>query len=199
MKRIATIATLVACTIIASCTPDKKTEDTEIAEAAETAEEEANAETVADTTLTDDKKEFIKELAQHNLLQIAIGRLASTKSTNTEVKQNGQQMVQLYTNSQTKLQDLAQGYGMQLDTVLQEDYREHIEDLTKLNAADFDKKYLEKVTDVQKDALDTFNDLLKDDTEADASAFGIWARTSEKELQAQYEQALALQQQVKNR
>lgn len=198
MKRILYAALLVAATTVAACTPDKKTEETEVVEAAESAEEEIGSETVADTTLTDDKKEFIKQLAQHNLLQVAIGRLASTKSTNTEVKQNGQQMVQLYTNSQTKLQDLAQSYGMSLDTVLQEDYSKHIEDLTKLKAADFDKKYLEKVTDVQKDALDSFDDMLKDNAEADATAFGLWATTSEKELRAQYEQALTRQQQLKN-
>ena len=198
MKRILYAALLVAATTVAACTPDKKTEDTEVVEAAETAEEETGSENVADTTLTDDEKELMKQLAQHNLLQVAIGRLASTKSTNTEVKQNGQQMVQLYTSNQTKLQDLAQTYGISLDTVLQEDNREHIEDLTKLNAADFDKNYLEKVTDVQKDALKSFDDVLKDNAEADPTAFGIWARTSEKELQAQYEQALARQQQLKN-
>jgi putative membrane protein len=199
MKRIITAALLVAASTWVACTPDKKTEETEIAEEVAAAEEDTSGTTAAtDTTLTEDKKELLQTLAQHNLLQVAIGRLASTKSTNNDVKQNGQRMVQLYTNSQTKLQDLAQTYGMPLDTVLQEDYRKHIEDLTKLKAADFDKKYLEKVTDVQKDALGSFDNILKDNVEADASGFGIWARTSEKELRAQYEQALTLQQQLKN-
>ncbi|MEJ8756184.1 DUF4142 domain-containing protein [Pontibacter sp. H259] len=198
MKRILYTALLVTATTLAACTPDKKTEDTEVVEAAEAAEDDAGTDTASDTTLTDAKKDFIKQLAQHNLLQVAIGRLASTKSTNNEVKQNGQQMVQLYSTSQTNLQDLAQSYGMPLDTVLQEDYSKHIEDLTKLNAADFDKKYLEKVTDVQKEALDAFDDVLKGDAGADASAFGVWATTTEKELRAQHEQALARQQQLKN-
>ena len=196
MKSILTAAILATFTTLIACTPDKKTVETDIAEAAS---EEQTATAATDTTLTDSKKELMQTIAHHTMFEIEMGKLAAQKGTTDDVKQNGQQMEQLYKTRLTELQEMAQAYNVSLDTTLAEDHRKHITDLEQQKAADFDKKYWETLTDTQKETLGEYEDVLKDITEADATAFGIWARTSEKELRAQYEQALAQQQQLKNR
>lgn len=197
MKQLLTIALLLSVTTWLSCTPDKKTEETEIAEEVTTQEQEATT-TETDTTLTDSKKELMQTLAQFGMMQVELGKLASEKGTSNEVKQNGREMTQLYTTKQKELQELAQTYNLTLNTTLNEDHRKHLEDLKQEKPVNFDKKYWEALTSAQKETLGDYEDVLKDITEADTTGFGIWARTSEKELRAQYEQALAQQQQQKN-
>ena len=198
MKRILTAALLMSAATWVSCTPDKKTEETEIAEEVTTQEQEATTTAETDTALTDSKKELMQTLTQFGMMQAELGKLATEKGTSNEVKQNGREMSQLYTTKQKELQELAQTYNVPLNTTLSEDHRKHIDDLRKLKPADFDKKYWETLTSAQKETLGEYEDVLKDITEADATGFGLWARTSEKELRAQYEQALAQQQQQKN-
>lgn len=197
MKRILTAALLLAATTWVSCTPDKKTEETEIAEDAAKAEEEEGA--VTDTTLTEEKKELIQMLAQHNMLQVELGRLAAEKGATDDVKQQGQQMVQMHTDKQKELQELAKGYNLTLNTTLEDKHRKEIDDLRKQKAAEFDKKYWKVMIDDQKETLDEYEDVLNNVGATDPTAFGIWIRKTEKELRAQYEQVLAQQQQLKNR
>ncbi|WP_162427421.1 DUF4142 domain-containing protein [Pontibacter pudoricolor] len=196
MKRIFTAAFLMAVTTLVSCTPDKKTEETEIAE---TASDDKTETTTSDSTLTDNKKELLQTIARHTKLQQEISKLAAQKATTDVVKQYARQMQQLTATKQTELQELAQTYNVTLDTTLQDDQQKYLTDLNEKQKVDFDKAYWEKVTDAQKETIKEYEDVLKDVTPADATAFGVWARTSEKELRAQYEEALKLQLALKNR
>ena len=196
MKRIFTAAFMMAAITFVSCTPDKKTEETEIADAAASEQTETTA---SDTTLTDNKKELMQTIARNTKLQQEISKLATQKATTDEVKQHAQQMQQLYATKLTELEELAQTHNVPLDTTLQDDQQKHISDLNEKQKMEFDKAYWEKVTDAQKQTIKAYEEVLKDSTPADATAFGIWARTSEKELRAQYEAALAFQLALKNR
>ena len=193
MKRILTAALVLAATSLVSCNSDNKTEETD------TTTGEQTATVATDTTLTENKKELMQTLAQHNILLIELGKLASQKGVTDEVKRHGQEMVEMHNSKQTELQELSGTFNVPLNTTLEEKHREEINELQEQNTVDFDKEYWESITDAQKEALDAYDDVLKDITEADATAFGIWARTSEKELRAQYEQALAMQLELKNR
>ncbi|MER2996397.1 DUF4142 domain-containing protein [Pontibacter populi] len=196
MKRILTAAFLMAAVTFVSCTPDKKTEEAEVAE---TTTDEQTATVASDSTITDDKKELMQTIARHTMLQQEMSKLAAQKATTDEVKQHAQKMQQLHASKLTELQELAQTYNVTLDTTLQDNQQKHITELNEKQNVEFDKAYWEKVTDAQKETIQEYEDVLKDITSADATAFGIWARTSEKELRAQYEEALALQLALKNR
>lgn len=195
MKRILLAAFVLAATTLASCSSDNNAEQQDTT--ATTTTEPAT--TAIDTTLTDNKKQLMQTIAQHTMLQMELGKIAAAKGTTDDVKQYGQEMAQAYTKQQEELQKVAQEYSVTIDTTLNEDYRKYLEDLNKKSGTDFDKEYWKNVTDAQKKTLDEYDDVLKDVTEADATAFAIWARTSGKELRARYEQALAFEQQLDNR
>ncbi len=194
MKRILTATFVVASFTFLSCSSDNNTADTDT-----NTDGELTTTAAVDSTLSENKQELMQTLAQHIMLQIELGKMVSQNATTDEAKQFAQQLVSQYTSKRTELQELASNYNITLESTLDDDQQEHLNDLADKKGADFDKQYWEEITDAQKDALDDYDDVLKDITEADATAFGIWARTSEKELRAQYEQALAHQLELKNR
>ena len=147
----------------------------------------------SDSTLTDDKKELMAFAARNNMLQIELGKMATQKGSSDEVKQYGQQLVDWYTNKQQELQDLAQQFSVTLPQQLGDDQRDYVADIQKADANEFDQKYWDSVVDSQKEAIDEYDDNLKDVAEASGNAFSIWARNTLKELRAQMEQASAYQ------
>ncbi|MBB6610882.1 DUF4142 domain-containing protein [Pontibacter sp. Tf4] len=201
MKRILIAAFTVSAFTWASCSSDNNTNQQETAdtEAATTTDEQSATVAGTDSTLTEDQEQLMQTIAQHSLLQVELGKLAAAKGTTDDVKQYGQEMVQAYTTQLNELQKVAQTYHKDLNVTLGDDYRKYAEDLGKKQGVDFDKEYWKNITDAQKKALDDYDDHLKKITEADATAFGTWARTSGKELRARYEQALAQEQQLDNR
>ena len=197
MKRILTAALLAAATTLAACSSDTKTGE-QGTTTTNTTDEQPTTTAATDTTLSDEKIDLMQTIAQHGMLQVELGNLAAANATTDATKQYAQDMVQTYTNKQKELQKMAQTYQVELDTTLKDDYRKYAEELKGKKAADVDKTYWKNVSDAQKETLDKYESVLKNITEADATAFGIWAQTSEKELRAQYEQGLAQQQQLKN-
>ena len=185
MKKITLAAAcLVAVLGFASC--DSGSGDQQTTEATGTA-------TVADadSTLTEDKKELLAFAARNNMLQIELGKIAAEKASTDSLKHYGQQLADWYTTKQQELQELAQQYNITLPQQMEDDQLEHVEEVRNTKAGEFDAEYWESLAEAQKEAIDEYDDKLKDLDEADVSAFGLWARNSQKELQAQMEQAKA--------
>ncbi|WP_276499164.1 DUF4142 domain-containing protein [Pontibacter litorisediminis] len=150
-----------------------------------------------DSTITEDKQELMQFAARNNMLQVELGKLATAQGTSDAVKNYGQNLVDWYSTKQKELQDLAQQYSVTLPQQLQEDDTEHI---TKLREAEnFNEEYWNQLTEAQKDAIDEFDDNLKDVDQASATAFSMWARNTLKELRAQYEQARGREVELKRR
>ncbi|WP_266202793.1 DUF4142 domain-containing protein [Pontibacter kalidii] len=154
-----------------------------------TAETTSQTATVAgtDSTLTEDKQELMQFAARNNILQVELGKLAAAQGASDAVKTYGQNLVDWYTTKQEELRELSQQYGVSLPQQLEEEGKEHLTELRE--AENFNEEYWEQLTEAQQEAIDKFDDGLKDIEEADATAFSVWARNTLKELQAQYEQA----------
>lgn len=150
-----------------------------------------------DSTLTDDKEELLAFAARNNMLQIELGKIAAEKASTDSLKQYGQQLVDWYTTKQQELQELAQQYNVTLPQQMEEDQLEHVEEVRNAKAEEFDVEYWESLANAQKEAIDEYDDNLKALDEADVSAFGLWARNTQKELQAQMEQAKAAELRLK--
>ncbi|MFD1188751.1 DUF4142 domain-containing protein [Pontibacter rugosus] len=146
-----------------------------------------------DSTITDENKELLAFAARNNMLQIELGRMATTKGNSENARTYGQQLTDWYTTKQQELQELAQQYGVNVPQQLESDQQEHLEEARNADANEFDKEYWESVTKAQQDAIDQFESNLNDVEEADATAFTLWARNTSKELRAQMEQAKAYQ------
>lgn len=152
-----------------------------------------------DSTITETNKELLAYAARNNMLQVELGKMAAAQATTDNAKSFGQDLVNWYTNKQQELQELAQQYGVTLPQQLESDQTEHLEEIREAKAEKFDEEYWESVTNAQKEAIDEFDDELKDVDEATASAFTLWARNTVKELRAQHEQARAYMVELRNR
>lgn len=151
-----------------------------------------------DSTLTEDKEELLAFSARNNMLQIELGKMAAEKGSTDNLKQYGQELADWHTTKQQELQELAQQYGVTLPQQMEEEQLEHVEEIRNAKPAEFDAEYWESVSKAQQEAIDEYDDNLKDLDEADASAFGLWARNTQKELQARMEQAKAFEMELKN-
>ncbi|GAA4441804.1 hypothetical protein GCM10023188_40760 [Pontibacter saemangeumensis] len=151
-----------------------------------------------DSTLTEDKQELLAFAARNNMLQIELGKIAAQKAGVDTLKQYGQQLVDWYSDKQQELQELAQQYSVTLPQQMEEEQLEHVEEVRNTKAEEFDAEYLESLANAQQEAIKEYDENLKDLEEADASAFSLWARNTQKELQAQMEQAKALELRLKS-
>ncbi len=152
-----------------------------------------------DTSITEENKKLLAFAARNNMLQIELGKMAVAQGATDNVKSYGQDLVEWYTNKQQELQELAQQYNVSLPQQLESEQTEHLQEIREADANEFDEEYWESVTKAQKEAIDEYDDELNKVTEADASAFTLWARNTLKELHAQLEQAEANQLELKNR
>ena len=146
-----------------------------------------------DSTLTEDEQELLAFAARNNMLQIELGKIAAQKASTDELKQYGQQQVDWHTTNQQEHQELAQEYGVALPQQMEKEQLEYIEEIRDAKAEEFDAEYWESVAKAQREAIDEYDDNLKDLDEADVSAFSLWMRNAQKELQAQMEQAKAFE------
>jgi len=109
--------------------------------------------------------------------EIALGKLASTKATNSVVKSFGAQMVKDHQAMMTDAHALMGKVNAQADTTwddakdLAGDGTEKLKELTdKEKGADWDKNYIESQVDMHQRVLDKLQDAAKNNTNADVTA-----------------------------
>lgn len=162
--------------------------------------EQADTATVAtDSTLTEDNKELLAFAARNNMLQVELGKLASSQGATDNVKSFGQELITWYSDKQQELQAMAQQYNITLPQQLEDEQTAYLEEIKEAKAEEFDQEYWDSVIKAQKEAIDEFDDELKRVEDTNASAFSIWARNTLQELRAQLAQAEAHELELKNR
>ena len=104
--------------------------------------------------------------------EIALGKLASTKATNPEVKAYGKEMVKDHTTMMTETHALMKKLNATADSTwddaksIADDGRDKLADLTsKAAGADWDKNYIENQIDVHKRVLGKLTDAAKNNTD----------------------------------
>jgi putative membrane protein len=104
----------------------------------------------AGATLKDDG-EFVQDVANKNLAEIELSRLALNKATHPEVKAYAQMMVQEHGAAENTLKGAIAGQSIQLPTALDDKHREPVEELSGKQGADFDRDYLEAMIESHQD------------------------------------------------
>ena len=96
---------------------------------------------------------YIRESASLNLLEVRLGTLAQQRSSNTAVKQFGQQMVSSHGAMGQQWSSLAAKNGLPTGAILNSIQQQSADQLSKLSGADFDRAYMQAmVADHQQDA-----------------------------------------------
>lgn len=140
---------LVASLSFSSCKKEEKPVDTE-----EVATEQ-NDEKFDDTKVEDDA-EFLVAASEINMNEIALGKLAQTKGTLSDVKDLGKMMETEHTAALKELQDLAAKKQISIPASATEDGQKEYDDLNKKSGNDFDKAYADMMVSGHKDAIDKF-------------------------------------------
>jgi len=85
---------------------------------------------------------YIRDAASMNLLEVRLGTLAQQRSSNTAVKQFGQQMVSSHGSMGQQWSTLAAKNGLPTSATLNPIQQQSADQLSKLSGADFDRAYM---------------------------------------------------------
>lgn len=158
-KTLLTLLVAVSTLSFQACS-SKKTESTDSVENAEKSNE---AKEDAGTGQMEDTNEFAVKAANGGLLEVELGRLAQEKAASKDVKEFGAMMVKDHSKANDELKTIAATQNITLPTTLGEDEQKHVNDLTKLSGAEFDKKYVSLMVDDHKEDIDLFKKAAEDD------------------------------------
>ena len=170
-----------------SCKNETKQEDPkEVAEDTN----EAKFDSIADKK---DDSEYLVDIAEVNLAEIEIGKLAQQKSTNPEVKKFGKMLVDEHTKSASEVSALAKAKNFTLPTSLTEDGQEEYKKLNEKSGLDFDKKFADMMIDGHEKAIEELQKATKDAKDQDIK---LWASNNIAPLTAHLEHAKLLKQEL---
>lgn len=121
-----------------------------------------NATTEA-VTPTPSGQEFVDKAARSDAFEIAAGKLAAERSASTEVKSFAQEMIKAHTDSTAKIKAAAMKASPAItpNAMLTADQSDKLEELGRLNGADFDKAYINGQVEAHEDALSLMQDFAK--------------------------------------
>lgn len=133
-----------------SCKNEPKTEDPkEVAED----ENEAKFDTIKEA---EKDAEILVDAADFDLEQRELGKLAQSKGVSTAVKDLGKMMEKHHNESFMKLSALAKEKQISIPTAITEDGQKEYDKLSKADAKNFDKDYLDRIYKEHHDAIGDF-------------------------------------------
>lgn len=99
-------------------------------------------------------QDSVRDAVIANMAEVELGRLATERSTNAEVKKFAQMMIDDHTKALTKLKTLASQHNIPVPTELDEKHRDLRDKLAKLQGAEFDREYMSAMVDGHEDFVD---------------------------------------------
>lgn len=133
-----------------SCKQGAKSEDPK-----EVAEEENEAK-FKEAEKADDIAETLVDIAEFDLTQRELGKLAQVNGASADVKSLAKMMETHHNESFNDLSVLAKSKSISVPTAITEDGQEEYDALKKVDVKDFDKQYLEDILKDHKKAIDDF-------------------------------------------
>lgn len=114
---------------------------------------------------------FILDAASGGLMEVELGRTASTTATSPQVKEFGRMMVTDHTKANTELKAITAKKNITLPAAPTGKNRDHMNDLMAKKGADFDKAYVNMMVDDHKEDISKFQDEAKNGKDPDIKAF----------------------------
>jgi len=118
-----------------------------------------------------DPNAFLTVAYQDGLAEIQLSRLALQKSTNTDVKNFAQKMINDHTQANLRISGLAQKSGLTLQTTLSPNRQSIADELSTLSGSDFDKAYMDVNVIVHKKDVRLFRRQSEEGKNADVKSF----------------------------
>ena len=114
---------------------------------------------------------FTTKAAVGGMAEVALGKLALSKSANAKIKDFAQMMVTDHGKANDELMSIAKSKNIALPTNVDADHQKKMDDLSTKTGKDFDKAYVDAMIDGHKKTLDLMQDEAKNGKDADFKAF----------------------------
>lgn len=173
-KSILVYSTCMAGTIIfaTSCSENKTMDSKEVAEQNNIEKLAAGNDQTIIVVDNDNGTKFLMEVAEMQLEEISLGKLAQQKGMAADVKELGKMMEADHTQSFTELSALAQSKSVSIPTSVTEDSKDVYDKLEDKTGKDFDKAYSDMMVEHHEDAIKLFE---KASTDSEDPAIKTWA------------------------
>jgi putative membrane protein len=116
-------------------------------------------------------EDFMTNTAMAGTDEIEFSKLASTKSTNAEIKKFAQMMITDHTKAATELKALAAKKKVTLPTDMDSSHKSDFDSLKSQTGADFDKAYVDDMVSDHEKAVSDFESKAKNATDPEVKAF----------------------------
>ena len=113
--------------------------------------------------------------ADAGLAEVEMGKIAGQKAQNAEVKKFAQMMVADHAKANNELKSIAAKQKVTLPTEIGSRHRSTLDELNRLNGADFDREYVQAMVDAHEADVQLFEDQSEDEADQQAKAFAAKA------------------------
>jgi putative membrane protein len=181
-------AAALAGAALAACGPQGTT-STETAPAPT-----AEAPPVAPAVTPSQTQAFANQAAQTDMLEIQIGKIAQTKSSDADVKSLAKMLIDDHTKTTQQLKDWAAANpGMSLPVAIDADTQAQIDHIANTDAATFNDTFLDAVVDGHEKAISAFKDYAES---GDNAALKAWAAKTVPTLQTHLQKAQSVRDKI---
>jgi putative membrane protein len=130
-----------------------------------------NAMNTGGIAVSNDDAKFATDAANGGMAEVALGKLALSKTSNESIKKFAQMMVDDHSKANDELKEIAKKKNITLPEAVDTDHQKKMDDLDKKKGTKFDKAYVDAMIDGHKKTLDMMNKEAKDGKDADLKAF----------------------------
>ena len=117
--------------------------------------------------------DFVQKAAMSDMYEIEAGKIATQKGQSDAVKQYGQKMTEMHTQTSNELKSIveAEKINVQLPTKLDDKHQKMIDDLNEAKPEDFDDTYIDQQESAHGTAVDLFEDYAESGDNGAVKAF----------------------------
>jgi len=120
---------------------------------------------------TSDDAKFATKAADGGMAEVALGKLALSKTTNPQIKDFAQMMVRDHSKANAELDSIAKVKNITLPVAVSAEHQKKMDELSQKTGADFDKAYVDAMVEGHKKTLTLMQDEAKNGKDADLTAF----------------------------
>ena len=150
-----------------------------------------------DTAAPRDVQNWVRDITMHNTAEIELGKLASERAANAQVKEYGQMMVRDHTMAGMELKQAIAG-KFEVQEQLDEKARDLAQKLRTMQGAEFDREYMNAMVDGHEQVKDMLEGRANEKANNDAveNAVNQWAAKTLPKVEQHLQQATQLRDRV---
>jgi putative membrane protein len=118
--------------------------------------------------------DFVAHAASDGMLEVQLGRHAAQNAQDPSVRDFGERMVRDHGRANEELKTVASDAGMMVPTTLRPEHQDKLEQLTALQGAEFDRRYMDEMVKGHQKDVNAFREQAK----GGDSAVDRWAEAT---------------------